>query len=46
MEIIVDPYTLARNNATDFVLNARFGTTTLYPEAFALGVVNADELGQ
>ena len=40
MEIIVDPYTLARNNATDFVLNARFGTTTLYPEAFALGVVN------
>lgn len=45
MEIIVDPYTLARNNATDFVLNARFGTTTLYPEAFALGVVNASALG-
>lgn len=38
MEIIVDPYTLARNNATDFVLNTRFGSTTLYPEAFALGV--------
>lgn len=37
MDLIVDPYTLARKNATDFVLNARFGTVTLRPEAFVLG---------
>lgn len=36
-DMIVDPYTLARNHATDFVLNARFGTVTLYKEAFVLG---------
>lgn len=36
MNMIVDPYTLARNNAVDFVLNARFGTATLYQEAFVL----------
>lgn len=35
--IIADPYTLLRNNATDFVLNAHFGTSTLYQEAFVLG---------
>ncbi len=37
MNMIVDPYTLARQNAVDFVLNARFGTVTLYKEAFVLG---------
>lgn len=37
MNLIVDPYTLARKNAVDFVLNARFGTVTLYEEAFVLG---------
>lgn len=37
MNLIVDPVTLARNNAVDFVLNARFGTVTLYEEAFVLG---------
>ncbi len=37
MNLIVDPYTLARKNAVDFVLNARFGTVTLYQEAFILG---------
>ena len=36
-DFIVDPYTLARNHATDFVLNTRFGTATLYNEAFVLG---------
>lgn len=41
MNIIVDPYTLARQNAVDFVLNARFGTVTLYPEAFVLGKATA-----
>lgn len=33
----VDPFTLARQNATDFVLNTRFATATLYEEAFVLG---------
>lgn len=37
MNLIVDPYTLARNNSVDFVLNARFATVTLYEEAFVLG---------
>lgn len=36
-DFIIDPYTLARNHATDFVLNTRFGTVTLYEEAFVLG---------
>ena len=36
-EVVVDPYTLLRQNSTDFVLNAHFGTTTLYKEAFVLG---------
>lgn len=35
--LIADPYTLARNNAVDFVLNARFGTVTLREDAFVLG---------
>lgn len=34
--LIADPYTLARNNAVDFVLNARFGTVTLREDAFTL----------
>lgn len=37
MNLVADPYTLARKNAVDFVLNARFGTVTLYDEAFVLG---------
>ena len=37
MSIVVDPYTLARKNSTDFVLNTHFATETLYDEAFALG---------
>ena len=37
MNLVVDPYTLARNNAVDFVLNTRFGTVTLREEAFVLG---------
>lgn len=35
--LIVDPYTLARQNATDFVLNAHFATVTLRKDAFVLG---------
>ncbi len=41
MSMIVDPYTLARKNATDFVLNTHFATATLYDEAFVLGVAKA-----
>lgn len=37
----VDPYTLARNNSVDFVLNARFGTVTLREGAFVLGKIAA-----
>lgn len=37
MSFIADPYTLARMNAVDFVLNARFGTVTLREDAFVLG---------
>ena len=39
MSFIADPYSLARNNAVDFVLNTRFGTVTLRPEAFVLGKI-------
>lgn len=39
--LVADPYTLARNNSVDFVLNARFGTVTLREDAFALGKVKA-----
>ena len=37
----VDPYSQARKDAVDFVLNCDYGTTTLQPKAFALGKVNA-----
>lgn len=37
--VIADPYTLARNNAVDFVLNTRFGTVTLREDAFVLGKI-------
>lgn len=39
MNLVVDPYTLARNNSVDFVLNTRFGTVTLRDEAFVLGKI-------
>ncbi|WP_287934786.1 phage major capsid protein [Duncaniella freteri] len=37
--LIADPYTLARKNSVDFVLNARFGTVTLRDDAFVLGKI-------
>ncbi|MDO5395647.1 MAG: phage major capsid protein [Bacteroidales bacterium] len=37
ISIGVDPYTLLRENATDFVLNGHFATVTLRDEAFVLG---------
>lgn len=39
MSLIADPYTLARRNSVDFVLNGRFGTATLREDAFAVGKV-------
>lgn len=41
ISFIVDPYSQARKDAVDFVLNANYGTATLRPEAFALGKVTA-----
>lgn len=37
----VDPYSQARKDAVDFVLNCDYGTITLQPKAFALGKVTA-----
>lgn len=37
INVTLDPYTLLRQNAADFVLNAHFNTVTLYKEAFVLG---------
>ena len=36
LRFVVDPYTQARKDAVDFVLNADFATKTLRPEAFLL----------
>ena len=41
MSIIVDPYTLARKNAVDFVLNVDYAVSVLRQEAFALLTKNA-----
>lgn len=43
ISFIVDPYSQARKDAVDFVLNCNYGTTTLRPEAFALGKVTPGE---
>lgn len=37
ISFIIDPYSQARKDAVDFVLNVNYGTTTLVPGAFALG---------
>ncbi|EJX10222.1 major capsid protein [gut metagenome] len=39
MSFIVDPYSQARKDAVDFVLNVNYATTTLRKEAFLLGKV-------
>lgn len=36
----VDPYSQARKDSVDFILNANYGTKTLRPEAFLLGKVS------
>ncbi|MCH3980505.1 MAG: phage major capsid protein [Prevotella sp.] len=39
IRFIVDPYSQARKDSVDFVLNCDYGTKTLRPEAFKLGKV-------
>lgn len=41
LRFIVDPYSQARKDSVDFVLNCNYGTKTLRPEAFLLGQVAA-----
>ena len=41
MNLVVDPYSLSLEDSTRFVLNTDFGTVTLRPEAFVLGVAKA-----
>lgn len=36
MTFIIDPYTLSRKNAIDFVLNLDYAITVLRKEAFAV----------
>ena len=43
ISLTIDPYSLARANAVDFVINANYGCKTLRPEAFALGTISATE---
>lgn len=42
LRFIVDPYSQARKDAVDFVLNTDYATKTLVPEAFILGEVGAE----
>lgn len=39
LRFIVDPYSQARKDSVDFILNADYGTKTLRPEAFMLGKI-------
>lgn len=45
ISFIVDPYSQARKDAVDFVLNVNYGTVTLRSEAFALGKVKTAAAG-
>ena len=40
LRFVVDPYTQARRDAIDFVLNSDYATKTLRPEAFMLAAAN------
>lgn len=40
IRFIVDPYSKAREDSVDFVLNCDYGTKTLRPEAFLIGEVS------
>lgn len=46
MNLVVDPYSLSLEDSTRFVLNTDFGTVTLRPEAFVLGVATAATEGE
>ena len=39
ISFVIDPYSKARNDAVDFVMNVNYGTTTLRSDAFALAKV-------
>jgi hypothetical protein len=41
IRFIVDPYSQARKDSVDFVLNTDYGTKTIRNEAFLLGQVAA-----
>lgn len=41
ISFVIDPYSQARKDAVDFVLNVNYGTTTLRKEAFALAKVKS-----
>lgn len=41
LRFIVDPYSRARKDSVDFVLNCDYATKTLRPEAFLLGKISA-----
>lgn len=43
ISFIIDPYSQARKDAVDFVLNVNYATTTLRNEAFALAKVTAED---
>lgn len=45
ISFIIDPYSQARKDAVDFVLNVNYGTTTLREEAFALAKVKTATTG-
>lgn len=45
ISFIIDPYSQARKDAVDFVLNVNYGTTTLRTEAFALAKCKAAGTG-
>lgn len=45
ISFIIDPYSQARKDAVDFVLNVNYGTTTLRTEAFALAKCKAAGVG-
>lgn len=42
ISFIIDPYSQARKDSVDFVLNVNYGTTTLRSEAFALAKVASE----
>lgn len=45
ISFVIDPYSQARKDAVDFVLNANYGTVTLRKEAFKLAKISAASVG-